>query len=195
MRKWLYLSPRAKIEKTKGTLFSSTFKIWENKVPLVFKIFAQGLRYSHFLNSRMALSWRCWQKRRKRLYLSSWAKIEKTRGTLFSQTLKVERNKVPSILLIFAQGLRYSHFLNLRMTPLWQGWQKRRKRLYLSSWAKIEKNKGTLFSSSLKVWKSKVPLVFSILAQGLRYSHLLIFCQPHQQGAILEFRKWLFLSL
>ena len=50
---WSYLSPCAKIKKIKGTLFPSTFKVSENKVPLVFSIFAQGLRYSHFLNSRM----------------------------------------------------------------------------------------------------------------------------------------------
>ena len=49
MRKWLYLSPRAKILKTKGTLFSQTLKLEENKVPLVLSILAQGLIYSHFL--------------------------------------------------------------------------------------------------------------------------------------------------
>ena len=50
MRKWLYLSPRAKIEKTKGTLFSSTFKVWKNKVPLVFQVFDHGLSYDHSQN-------------------------------------------------------------------------------------------------------------------------------------------------
>ena len=70
-----------------------------------------------------------------------------------------------------------------------------RKWLYLSPRAKIKKTKGTLFSQTLKVEENKVLLVFSILAQGLRYSHFLIFCQPRQQGAILEFRKWLYLSL
>ena len=50
---WSYLSPCAKIKKIKGTLFPSTFEISENKVHLVFSIFAQGLRYSYFLNLRM----------------------------------------------------------------------------------------------------------------------------------------------
>ena len=50
MRKCLYLSPRAKIEKPKGTIFSQTLKVEENKVPLVFSILAQGLRYSRFKN-------------------------------------------------------------------------------------------------------------------------------------------------
>ena len=49
---------------------------------------------------------------------------------------------------------------------------------------KIKKNIGTLFPQTLKVEENKVPLVFSILALGLRYSHFLIFCRPHQQGAV-----------
>ena len=56
------------------------------------------------------------------------------------------------------------------------------------------KNYGHFISQALKVEGNKVPLVLAILAQGLRYSLFLIFCQPHQQGAILEFRKWLYLS-
>ena len=67
-RKWengYYISPWAKIEKTKGTLLSPTFKVWESKVPLVLSILAQGLRYSHFLISRIASWWRGWQKMRK----------------------------------------------------------------------------------------------------------------------------------
>ena len=42
--------PMKKIYKTNGTMFPQTLKVEENKVPLVFKILAQGLRYSHFLN-------------------------------------------------------------------------------------------------------------------------------------------------
>ena len=38
IRKRLYLSPRAKIVKTKGTLFPSIFKVRKSKVPLVFSI-------------------------------------------------------------------------------------------------------------------------------------------------------------
>ena len=41
----LHLNPWAKIKKTKGTLFSSIFKVWESKGPLVFSIFTLGLRY------------------------------------------------------------------------------------------------------------------------------------------------------
>ena len=59
-----------------------------------------------------------------------------------------------------------------------------RKWLYLSPRVKIENTMGTLFTQTLIVEENKVPLVFSILALGLRYSHFLIFCQPHQQGAV-----------
>ena len=140
-------------------------------MPLVFSIFAQGLRYSHFLNSRMLPCWRGWQKMRKWLYLSPWAKIEKTKGSLFSQTLKVEENKVSLVFSIFAQELRFSLFL-LFCQPRQQGAiLKFRKWLYLSPWAKIEKTEGTLFSQTLKVEGNKVPLIFLIFAQGLRYDH------------------------
>ena len=99
----------------KGTLFPSTFKVWENKVPLVFSILAQRLRYSHFLNSRMAPCWCGWWKMRKRLYLSPWSKIGKTKGTLFPSTLKVWESKVTLVFSILVQRMRYRHFLNLRM--------------------------------------------------------------------------------
>jgi hypothetical protein len=35
--------------KSKGTFFSSTFKVGDKKMPLVFLFKAQGLRYGHFL--------------------------------------------------------------------------------------------------------------------------------------------------
>ena len=44
-------------------------------------------------------------------------KFKKTKGTLISQTLKVEENKVPLVFSILALGLRYSHFLNFLMAP------------------------------------------------------------------------------
>ena len=125
--------------------------------------------------------WCGWQKMRKRLYLSPLAKIGKTKGTLFPSTFKVWENKVPFVLSILAQGLRYSHFL-IFSQPCKQGAiLEFRKWLYFSLWAKIEKTKGILFSQTLKVEENKVPLVFSILALGLRYSYFLIFCRQHQK--------------
>ena len=161
---------------------------------LSFLIFTQGLRYSHFLNLRMTPCWRGWQKRRKRLYLSSWAKIEQTKDTLFSSTLKVWKNKEPFVFSILAQGLRYSHCL-IFCQPRQQGAiLEFRRWLYLCPRVKIEKTKVPLLSQILKVEENKVSLFFSIFAQELRFSLFLLFCQPHQQGAILKFRKWLYLS-
>ena len=109
-------------------MLSQTFKVEGNKVPLVLPIFDQGLRYSLFLIFRHPHQQGAILEFRKWLYLSLWAKIEKTKGTLFSQTLKVEGNKVPFVFSIFHQGLRYGQYKNLhifsfdvaywKMTPL-----------------------------------------------------------------------------
>ena len=66
---------------------------------------------SHFCQKGAILEFRKW------LYRSLLAKIEKTKGPLFSQTLKVEGNKVPLVFSIFAQGPRYGHFVNLQLFP------------------------------------------------------------------------------
>ena len=50
---------------------------------------------------------------RKGLYLSPLAKNQKNKGTLLSQTLKVEEKKVPLFFLFFGQGaeiLPFSHY-------------------------------------------------------------------------------------
>ena len=43
-----YFKKYGKSEKSKTTLFSQTFKVWENKVPLVLSILPYFLRYGHF---------------------------------------------------------------------------------------------------------------------------------------------------
>ena len=108
-RKWIngYISaPEQKLKKTKGTLLSLTLKVGGNKVPLDFAILVQGLRYSLFLIFCQPRQQGAITKFRKGLYLGLWAKIEKTKGPLFSQTLKVEGNKVSLVVSIFAQRLR-----------------------------------------------------------------------------------------
>ena len=77
--------------------------------------------------------------------------MKKTKSTLFSQTLKVEEKKVPLVFLILALGLRYSNFLLFCQPRQQGGRQKLKTWLYLSPRAKIEKTKGTLFSSTFKV--------------------------------------------
>ena len=86
-------------------------------MPLVLSIIDQRLRYSLFLifchphQQGNILEFRKW------LYLSLWVKIKKTKGTLFSQTLKVEGNKVPFVFSIFDQGLRYGQSKNFEVFP------------------------------------------------------------------------------
>ena len=101
---------------------------------------------------------------------------------------------MPLVFSNVAQGLRYSHFL-IFCQPRQQGAiLEFRKWLYLSPRVKIKKTKGPLLSQTLKVEENKVHLVFYIFALGLRYSLFFLLYQPHQQGAILELRKWLYLT-
>jgi hypothetical protein len=58
----------------------------------------------------------------------------------------------------------------------------------------IKKNKGTFISSIFKVGEKKVPLVFVFEAQGLRYGLFLIFTASFHQQAIVQSRKWPYLS-
>ena len=48
-RNWPYLGIEAKKYKNKATLFSSTLKVEESKVPLLLFNFAYRQRYGHFL--------------------------------------------------------------------------------------------------------------------------------------------------
>ena len=127
-------------KKTKGSLLSETLKVKANVVS--FSIFAQGLRYSLYLIFCQARQQGDILKFRKCLYLSLWSKIWKIKGTFFSQTLKVEGNKVSLVFSIFDEGLRYRLFLIFchPMAPCWNSWQKINQWLYLRPYAKIEKN-------------------------------------------------------
>ena len=108
------------------------------------------------------------RKWENRLNLRPWTIIKKTHGTLFSLIFEVWEKKVPLIFFSdLTQILRYSHFLNFWTAPFLNGRQKMRKWPNLSPWAKIDKTKGTLFSSTFKVWANKVPLVsFDYLLRG-----------------------------
>ena len=49
MKKWPYLVLEATKQKNKGTLFSRTFKVRENKVPLLLSNLAFVLSYDYFI--------------------------------------------------------------------------------------------------------------------------------------------------
>ena len=97
---------------------------------------------------------------RKWPYLSSWAKNNKTKVTLLSQTLKVEEFKVSLFFLFLAQEPRYWQFLPLTIARTLHPELLKKKCFYLGSWAKHRKSKDTLLSQTLKVEEKKVSLVF-----------------------------------
>ena len=65
MTKSLYLHQMKSNPKNKGTLFSSTFKVEEKNVPLLFGFLASGMRYSHFVILIIASTWSQTNKMRK----------------------------------------------------------------------------------------------------------------------------------
>ena len=111
MTKWLYLSPEAPNPKNKGTFFSLTLKVGENKVSLFFGFGASGLRYGHFLIFLVCLLVKAILKMTKWLYLSPEAPNPKNKGTFFSLAFKVGENKVSLFFVFGAPGLRYGQFL------------------------------------------------------------------------------------
>ena len=82
-------------------------------MPRFLSIFDQGLRYRLFLIFCQLHQEYATLEFRKCLALT----IEKTKGTLFSQTLKVEGVKMPFVLAIFDQGIRYGKSKNLLVFP------------------------------------------------------------------------------
>ena len=65
---------------------------------------------------------------------------------------------------------------------------------YLSREVPNPKNKGTFFSSTLKVKESKVPLFFGLEAPGQIYGPLLFFLIWLQIVTFIKMRKWPYLS-
>ena len=55
MRNGPYLGSEAKIDKSKTTFLSQTFKVGENKVPLLLYILAYFPRYGHIMDSTLLL--------------------------------------------------------------------------------------------------------------------------------------------
>ena len=118
----------------------------------------------------------------------------KSEGTFFSSTLKVGENKVPLFFRFVACVLRYCHFVILLISAIWTQTKKMRKWRYLSPETTNLKNKGTFFSSTLKVEKNKVSSFFRFVVSGLRYGHFLIFLVRLQVSTIIEMTKWPYLS-
>ena len=84
-------------------------------------------------------------KRRKWPYLSPWATNQKTKGTLLSQTFKVEENKVSLFSWFEVKWLRYSHFVVFKKTRYrgicWEFNRNPQNRQTVQDWTKLNKTK------------------------------------------------------
>ena len=102
--KWPYILCLTSNPKNKGTLFSPTFEIDGNEVPLLFDFKVKWPSYRHFVFSGFIFHWApmfCIDKR-----AITWPndlKI-KNKHTLFSPTFKIEENKV-SLLFLFQSNI------------------------------------------------------------------------------------------
>ena len=110
------------------------------------------------------------------------AKLKKNKDTLFSLTVKVLEIKALLVVSIQFRGWDIAIFWIQQFLHLFDVVERLKNRLYLSPWGKIEKRH--FICTSRKAWYSKMLLVLSILAQGLKNSHFLkltvvsIWCGP-----------------
>ena len=84
----------------------------------------------------------------------------KIKGTLFSSTLKVQGIKVHLFSWLELILVTYSNFVVSWRNQKTPHEEKMTKGSYLPQMVSDPKNKGTLFSSTLKVKEKKVPLFF-----------------------------------
>ena len=101
---WPFLGSWATNQKTNDTFFSSTFKVWESKVSLVFRFMAQGPRYWPFF------PWR-WDKRlllrfkRSNCHISApGPQIKKTKDTFFYSIFNVWESEESLFFQFMARG-------------------------------------------------------------------------------------------
>ena len=94
-------------KKSKGNFFSQTFE--RNKMPLLFQCLLSLILVHHFKI--------CHPKIYKMAVSKPPSKNWKKMSTLFSQTLKVESNKVHLVFSNFYQELNYGHSIDLQVFP------------------------------------------------------------------------------
>ena len=112
-------------------------------------------------------------KKTKWPYLKPMPTIKKRKYFTFFDFKNWWKQSTPSfwISVLGAEIWPYCHFEGCSS---WLGFLEMKRWPYLSPLAKKNKNKGTFFSSTLKVEGSKVPLSFWYLACGLRYGQIVI---------------------
>ena len=117
-RKWPYLTWFSSKLKNKTTLFSSTLKVREKKVVLVFHFEQKWPSCGHFHISQNMISETKNQKSRKWPYLAHFSSKWKNKTTLFSSTLKVGEKKVVLFFHFEQKWPSYGHFhVSLHMIP------------------------------------------------------------------------------
>ena len=136
--------------------FLQLLKLEKAKCPLL----AQDPRFDHFFIRSSGCKVRAIVRGRKCQHLGSWAKHEKNKDTLFSQTFKIEERKVSLDFLFLAQEPRYDHFFfrssGCKVRVIVRG----RIANISAPGPKIKKSKDTLLSQTLKDEEKKVSLVF-----------------------------------
>ena len=117
-------------KKNKGTLFSSTFKVEENKVPLFLWSDANLVSYGYYLVLHGCRTSDYKKQKLERsispLYKARWKKEKH----FFSSTFKVEENKVPLFSWSDANLVSYGYFVVLhgcRLPNIWLQNTKARK--------------------------------------------------------------------
>ena len=121
----------------------------------------------------MAPSWRGQQKLRKWLYISLWAKIDKTKCTLFSQTLKVWENTASFFFFNFGSwnGL-WSFFKFEDCTFLTWFIVFKFKDCTFSIWFTFSKFKGCTFLTGFTFSKFEDCTFFTWFTENACHSHL-----------------------
>ena len=108
---------RAPNRKTKVTFFSSTFKVGESKVSLLFLFVAWKPRYGQFLPLTIDQTLDLSFKRRNGHISAPGPTNQKSKDTLLSPTLKVEEKKVSLVFRFGAQEPRYDHYFIFHVIP------------------------------------------------------------------------------
>ena len=110
-KKWPYLDYFSLNQKNKTTFFSSTLKVWENKVVLFFHFKLKWARYGHFYVSQLLTFKTKIMKLRKWPYLALFSSKWKNKNTFPSSTFKIEEKKVVLFFHFELKWARYGHWL------------------------------------------------------------------------------------
>ena len=132
-------------------------------------------------------------KRRNGQISAPGPQIKKIRTLSFLQLLNFEKAKYPHF-FIYGSGADILAFIPVTMERNPPSEVRMIKWPYFGFWATNEKYKDTFFSSTFKVWESKVSLVILLMAQGPRYWHFLPLMIIRTSLTEVQKMKWPYLS-